>query len=149
MSGANQNSMLAASLTTAGNRGAGAIAQDQRKPNRTERRAPASVPSRAGTCGVQRRARLTHNWRGRLPDPASYYAGSIPTLGRPNAQGWAQGQCPFHEYRDASLSVQTQSGWGGWRCFAGCGKGDLVSFHQRRIGKEFADAVLDLLRGGA
>jgi hypothetical protein len=35
---------------------------------------------------------------------------------------------------------------GGWRCFAGCGSGDLVSFHSRITGKPFKDAVAELLR---
>lgn len=93
--------------------------------------------------------RLPHNWRDRLPDPASYYGQRVDKLGRPNAQGWAQGRCPFHEDHDASLSVNLSSARGGWRCFAGCGAGDLVSFHERLSGKQFNEAVAELVRGGA
>ena len=93
--------------------------------------------------------RIPKDWRDRLPNPATYYAGCVVKLGKPNGDGWAQGRCPFHEDHDASLSVQTANPHGGWRCFAGCGKGDLVSFHQRRTGKPFMETVADLLRGGA
>ena len=89
-------------------------------------------------------ARLPENWRERLPDPADYYAQHVVKLGRANAKGWAQGACPFHDDHEASLSVHVAGG-GGWRCFAGCGSGDLVSFHQRRSGLGFPDAVRDLL----
>ena len=91
------------------------------------------------------KGRLPENWRDRLPDPASYYARHVERLGSPNAQGWAQGRCPFHEDTHESLSVHLSSPRGGWRCFAGCGAGDLVSFHMRRTGLAFADAARDLL----
>ena len=50
--------------------------------------------------------------------------------------------CPFHDDKEASLSVNFQHG--GWCCFAGCGRGDMVGFHQRRTGLDFAAAVRDL-----
>ena len=34
---------------------------------------------------------------------------------------------------------------GGWRCFAGCGGGDLVGFHMRLRGLGFRAAVRELL----
>lgn len=92
-------------------------------------------------------ARLPGNWRQRLPDPASYYRARIERLGKANGQGWAQGRCPLHEDRHESLSVHL--GNGGWRCFAGCGTGDMVSFHQRLTGRPFANAVRDLLEARA
>jgi hypothetical protein len=90
-------------------------------------------------------SRLPENWRDRLPDPASYYRAHVYKLSRPNATGWAQGACPFHEDGNASLSVHATDARGGWRCFAGCGHGDLLAFHQRRTGLGFRDAVADLL----
>lgn len=104
-----------------------------------------ATPSRKGW----QSPRLPHNWRDRLPDPAHYYGQRVEKLGRPNGQGWAQGRCPFHEDHDASLSVNLGSARGGWRCFAGCGAGDLVSFHERLSGKPFKEAVAELVRGGA
>ncbi|MFC3815016.1 AAA family ATPase [Lysobacter sp. GCM10012299] len=68
-------------------------------------------------------------WRERLPHPADYYPAHVARLGRANGEGWAQGLSPFHEDSSASLSVHVDSARGGWRCFAGCGHGDLVSFH--------------------
>lgn len=91
---------------------------------------------------------LPRNWRDRLPDPGEYYAQHIGKLSRTNGDGWAQGKCPLHEDHDASLSVQTSGRHGGWRCFAGCGKGDMVAFHMRLRGCEFKTAVRELLRGG-
>lgn len=87
-------------------------------------------------------------WRDRLPDPATYYAASVAKLTRANGAGWAQGVCPFHDDCSASLSVQVVKGRGGWRCFAGCGAGDLVGFHMRRTGMSFKEAVRELARGG-
>ncbi|MHB8447381.1 MAG: CHC2 zinc finger domain-containing protein [Rudaea sp.] len=88
---------------------------------------------------------LPQNWRDRLPDPASYYRQHVENLGKANATGWAQGRCPFHNDRNASLSVHVADARGGWRCFASCGGGDLVGFHMRITGKPFADAVRDLI----
>lgn len=116
---------------------------------------------RSGNCGVSmdlhpekdrprqysggRRRQLPANWRERLPDPAAYYTAHIAKLSAPNAAGWAQGRCPFHEDHNASFSVNVRSERGGWRCFSGCGSGDLLSFHMRRSGLLFADAVAELL----
>lgn len=86
---------------------------------------------------------LPRNWRERLPCPADYYSARVAKLGKANAEGWAQGRCPLHDDRHESLSVSLVRG--GWRCFAGCGKGDLVSFHERLTGKAFKDAMCDLL----
>jgi DNA primase len=33
---------------------------------------------------------------------------------------------------------------GRWKCFAGCGSGDLVAFHMRLRGVPFVEAVRDL-----
>jgi len=90
---------------------------------------------------------LPRDWRQRLErlDVGSYYARHVAKLSKPNATGWAHGICPFHEDRSASLSVHVASA-GGWRCFAGCGGGDLIGFHIKRTGLPFADAVRELLR---
>ncbi|MCI4567564.1 CHC2 zinc finger domain-containing protein [Lysobacter sp. CFH 32150] len=93
--------------------------------------------------------RIPANWRDRLPDPASYYSQHAAKLTRPNGMGWAQGVCPFHDDHNASLSAQLIDPRGGWRCFAGCGSGDLVGFHMRLTGKTFKDAVVDLMESRA
>lgn len=90
--------------------------------------------------------RLPANWRDRLPDPDTYYREHVERLSRANATGWAQGACPFHDDRNASLSVHV-GGIGGWRCFAGCGGGDLVGFHMKRHGLDFRSAVRALIGG--
>ena len=93
--------------------------------------------------------RLPDNWRDRLPEPATYYGQHVEKLGKANGSGWAQGRCPFHEDRNDSLSVDLSGTRGGWKCFAGCGGGDLVSFHMRRTGQGFKDAVRELMGGRA
>ena len=90
-------------------------------------------------------SRLPGNWRDRLPDPAAYYAQHVAKLGKANGEGWAQGRCALHDDRHESLSVRLAHPRGFWRCFAGCGKGDMVSFHMRLKGYGFVDAVRDLL----
>jgi DNA primase len=80
-----------------------------------------------------------------LPDPAAYYGQRIEKLSAPNAQGWAQGHCPLHDDGNASLSVNITGECGGWKCFAGCGQGDLLGFHERLTGLPFKQAVRDLL----
>jgi DNA primase len=88
---------------------------------------------------------MPRDWRARMPDPESYYRARVEKLGARRGTGWAQGRCPFHDDGTASLSVHLDSG--GWRCFAGCGAGDLLAFHMRLTGLGFADAVRDLVRG--
>ena len=90
-------------------------------------------------------SRLPDNWRDRLPDPASYYRQHVAKLTSARGSGWAQGCCPFHEDGSASLSVKLGDPRGFWKCFAGCGNGDMVSFHMKRTGLPFADAARDLL----
>lgn len=99
--------------------------------------------------GLYGRDRVPANWRDRLPDGGDYYAQHVGKLSRANGDGWAQGKCPLHDDHDASLSVQVAGCHGGWRCFAGCGKGDMVAFHMRLRSLDFKAAVQELLRGGA
>lgn len=81
-------------------------------------------------------------WRDRLPSAKGYYREHVKKLTKANSAGWAQGCCPFHEDKQASMSVNLHHG--GWRCFAGCGQGDMLAFHMRLTGKPFAQAVADL-----
>jgi len=80
-----------------------------------------------------------------LPDPAGYYGARVVKLGRPNGDGWAQGRCPFHDDHDASLSVNLVGARGCWKCFAGCGAGDMVAFQMRLSGSGFVEAVRELV----
>lgn len=75
-----------------------------------------------------------------LPDPLEYYREHLHRL-RLRGQ-WADAVCPFHEDKQASLSVNTNHG--GWKCHAGCGSGDLLSFHERLTGQSFVEAAKDL-----
>ncbi|MDC8637048.1 CHC2 zinc finger domain-containing protein [Xanthomonas hortorum] len=92
-----------------------------------------------------RSGRLPDDWRKRLPEPESYYRAHVAKLGKAHGNGWAQGRCPFHEDGTASLSVNLSQPCGFWKCFAGCGSGDMVTFHMKRSGLPFADAARDLL----
>lgn len=80
--------------------------------------------------------------RDRLPDPNTYYRERIEGLSRGNSEGWAEGRCPLHDDRHASLSVNVITG--GFRCHA-CGlAGDLLRFHMLRTGLDFKEAARDL-----
>ncbi|WP_269791009.1 CHC2 zinc finger domain-containing protein [Stenotrophomonas sp. Iso1] len=87
--------------------------------------------------------RLPDDWHTRLPAPENYYRERVAKLGNAKSGGWAQGQCPFHEDLNASLSVNFSHG--GWKCFAGCGSGDLITFHMRLFVLPFTDAARELL----
>jgi hypothetical protein len=97
--------------------------------------------SRSGSQSLRAPAK----WRDRLPDPAGYYGARVVKLGKPNGDGWAQGRCPFHDDHDASLSVNLVGVRGCWKCFAGCGAGDMVAFQMRLSGSGFVEAVRELV----
>lgn len=136
-------------------KGGGMIRPTKAKPHAGRRGASRSANTWASDSGKHLTAlrglygnsRIPSNWRDRLPDPAGYYARHVAKLSRPNAAGWAQGTCPFHEDRNASLSVQVGDARGVWRCMTGCGGGDLVGFHVRLRGLDFKAAVRELVRG--
>ncbi|MEO9091119.1 MAG: CHC2 zinc finger domain-containing protein [Rhodanobacter sp.] len=92
-------------------------------------------------------ARVPDNWRERLPDPASYYALHVAKLGQPKGNGYAVGLCPFHDDHSPSFGVKLTGERGLWCCYAGCGKGDMVAFHQRLTGLDFKAAVSELIGG--
>lgn len=97
------------------------------------------------SCATPRLLRLPHDWRERLPDPATYYAAHMDKLARAAGDGWAACRCPFHD--DAHASAAANLIHGGFRCHACEARGDLVSFHMRRTGLAFAPAVRDLIGG--
>lgn len=103
-----------------------------------------AVASMRGLYDQNAPRRLPNQWRDCLPAPDAYYRANIGKLGKANGGGWAQGTCPFHDDKNASLSVKIAER-GNWKCFAGCGSGDMLSFHMRRTCLPFADAVRDLL----
>lgn len=114
-----------------------------KKPGAGGRRVSGAIARLGALYGKADSTRLPDNWRDCLPDPDAYYRARVAKLGKAHGNGWAQGRCPFHEDRNASLSVSLLHG--GWKCFAGCGGGDMVSFHMRTSGLAFADAARDLL----
>lgn len=92
-------------------------------------------------------SRLPENWRDMLPDAASYYAGRLQKLKPASGVGWSQARCPFHDDGNASFSVNLSGNNGAWKCFAGCGGGDILAFHMRQTGLTFAEAARALIRG--
>jgi DNA primase len=85
---------------------------------------------------------LRDQWRDHMPEPGDYYVNNAGLSLKPGREGWAQGKCPFHSDKHESLSVNLTHG--GWKCFAGCGQGDLLSFHMRLTGLDFKSAASDL-----
>jgi DNA primase len=43
-----------------------------------------------------------------------------------NTDGWVRFQCPFHNDKSPSASISVKNG--GWKCFSGCGSGNLLDF---------------------
>jgi hypothetical protein len=131
------------------------MTRQKRKNPRAGRRRGSGIAAALGQSTSQRHAtpsrtswqdrRLPRNWRERLPEPETYYRARVETLGPRHGNGWAQGRCPFHDDGTASLSVHLDHPRGGWRCFAGCGSGDLLAFHMRLSGMGFVEAVRDLI----
>ncbi|MEO8994683.1 MAG: CHC2 zinc finger domain-containing protein [Rhodanobacter sp.] len=97
--------------------------------------------------GSKPASRIPDNWRDRLPEPATYYAQHVAKLGQPKGNGYAVGLCPFHDDHSPSFGVNLTGERGAWCCYAGCGKGDMVTFHQRLTGLDFKAAVRELIGG--
>jgi hypothetical protein len=54
-------------------------------------------------------------------------------------------RCPFHEDKHNSFSVwQTDGGWS-WKCYAGCGRGDEITFLEKHNGISTGEAIKVLL----
>lgn len=127
------------------------LKQQRHGGNRGEVQKSQALQTSRALCGQRNTAisgnqtKLPPDWRERLPAPETYYRGRVAALGSPNSSGWAQGRCPFHDDRQESFSVNLAGERGLWRCFAGCGNGDLIGFHQRLTGNGFKAAVADLL----
>lgn len=79
-----------------------------------------------------------NHWRNHIADLGSYYRQLFPNA-KPNKGGHALVRCCFHEDGNPSLSICFDHG--GWRCFADCGSGDLVSFVMKREGCNFQTAL--------
>jgi hypothetical protein len=79
-----------------------------------------------------------------LPPAGEIYRQFVPSLGHPNFTGWSLGLCPFHPDVHPSFVANVQEKNGGWKCFAGCGSGDLINFYMRATGLGFADALREL-----
>jgi DNA primase len=83
--------------------------------------------------------------RAALPLPQTFFERELGRLGRPNRQGWAAATCPWHKSSHKvgrSLAVNLQNG--GWICWGGCGKGDLIGFVRKRDGCDFKTACKTL-----
>ena len=76
--------------------------------------------------------------RDRLPDPSAYYESQRLRLTGRGA--WRDAVCPFHEDTKPSLRVRIETG--AFRCMAcGASGGDVLDFHMKRHGLQFADAA--------
>lgn len=118
----------------------------------------ATAPGRPARGGGDNRAlgtrsnhstrRLPTNWRKRLPQPITYYEAFVADLSPCSDTKTAVGRCPFHDpcAETGTFHVDLSGAKGRWRCSAGCGSGDLVTFAQRRHALAFPEAVWELLR---
>ena len=69
---------------------------------------------------------------------------SRPDLGNAKCTSPDQfsGLCPFHEEREISFSFNLLTGQ--WKCFAGCGSGNVIGFHAKKCGVSNKEAFKDL-----
>lgn len=89
---------------------------------------------------------IPKNWRALLPTPALFYPSAIVDLSVTAEPGIMSGNCPLHDDRNGSVSVDLSSTTGQWRCSNGCGNGDLVTFYMRLHHVNFKSAVNLLIR---
>jgi len=75
-------------------------------------------------------------------DYHKYYLSRIAKAKRAGDQ--LLGLCPFHDDKSQSFSVDTVTGK--WKCFAGCGSGNAISFHARLLKSSTKEAYRDLCR---
>ena len=75
-----------------------------------------------------------------LPTPADYFSQHLPSLKKPNAEGWAFALCLFHADSTPSLRVNLLTG--AYKCMA-CGArgGDVLAFHMAAHGLDFVSAA--------
>jgi 5S rRNA maturation endonuclease (ribonuclease M5) len=73
---------------------------------------------------------------------SSFYRSFIPTLREHGGNKEATGLCPFHDDHNPSFSVNVETGL--WKCFAGCGQGDVIAFYKKLNGVDFKIALKDL-----
>jgi putative DNA primase/helicase len=52
---------------------------------------------------------------------------------------WLSLVCPFHNDGNPSFSLNTENGM--WKCFSGCGSGDMIDFEQHRADCDFKLAI--------
>lgn len=102
-----------------------------------------------GNVSNQDKNNIPKNWRALLPTPALYYPSVIVGLSVSAEPGIMHGNCPLHDDRNGSLSVDLSSTTGQWRCANGCGSGDLVTFYMRLHHVGFKSAVNQLIRDRA
>lgn len=86
------------------------------------------MPARLDKAGVLARLNVRAYWREHLPGYRDSVRDNVMT------------PCPFHDDRAPSLSVTTVPP-GKWKCH-GCGEqGDVFTFHQRKYGATFEEAL--------
>ncbi|MEO5811043.1 MAG: CHC2 zinc finger domain-containing protein [Rhodanobacter sp.] len=121
--------------------------QSNTAPTRERRGGNTMLNTLRALYGSKSAPRIPDNWRQRLPNPVTYYSQHVAKLGPPKGTGYAVGLCPFHDDHSPSFGVKLTDERGSWCCYAGCGKGDMVAFHQRLTGLDFKAAVRELIGG--
>lgn len=92
---------------------------------------------------------MPRGWRRHLPQPAAYFNATLQDMGEVNEWGEVRAACPFHRDPGRSLLVHMGGRCGAWRCNRCGARGDLISFHMRRLGVSTRDAIVDLIAVGA
>lgn len=79
----------------------------------------------------------------RYIDYFDYYSSRLKKSKKESAEQLL-GLCPFHADKGESFSVNLKSGQ--WKCFAGCGAGNVIGFHGKLHGLGDKEAYRDLCR---
>lgn len=80
----------------------------------------------------------------RMPDPLAYFASALPDMTEPDADGWADADCPL-PYSRVKHRLRIDTRRGRFSCLV-CGRrGDVLDFHLQSTGKRFREAVLELI----
>ncbi len=75
-------------------------------------------------------------------DFRAFYSGEIPSL-KINGKAKVTCLCPFHDDHNPSLSINLDTGR--WKCFTGCGGGDVFNFYQEKHGVDFKTALNEIV----
>lgn len=95
-----------------------------------------------------KRGSIPRDFMRRMPEPHAYFARALPDMTEPDADGWAEADCPL-PYSRVKHRVRIDVRRGRFSCLVCHRRGDVLDFHLQNTGKRFRDAVLELIEGNS